>query len=65
MASSSLAAIDNSKSPVTHSQRATARGGGGELFSINSSSNPDVDYHGESMEGNLNLNKGTLLSIKF
>lgn len=38
-----------------------AGGGGGELFTVTSSTQSDVDYLGESTKGDLNLNFGISL----
>lgn len=56
------AAISTSKN-FTHCQCATTQGGE-ELFLVNSSNTPDVDYLGESTKGDLYLNMGTFVFLK-
>lgn len=56
------AAISTSKNLI-HCQCATTQGEG-ELFLVNSSNTPDVDYLGESTKGDLYLNMGTFYFLK-
>lgn len=59
------ATFNSSSKNLTHCQCATTtKEGGGELFSVNSSNTPDVDYLGESTKGDLFLNMGTFLFFK-
>lgn len=53
------ATFNSTSKNLTHCQCATTtKEGGGELFSVNSSNTPDVDYLGESTKGDLFLNMG-------